>query len=172
MSRSTPGLVAELIDRGETLAVAESLTGGLLCSTLVEVAGVSATLRGAVVAYASELKTSLLDVDADLLRDRGPVDPDVAIAMADGVRRRLDATWGLATTGVAGPKPQDGVPAGTVFVAVAGPSGPLVRALTLTGGRAAVRAGSVAAALDLLDQALAGARPDGRQGTTNADPSP
>jgi nicotinamide-nucleotide amidase len=94
-------------------------------------------------------------VDADLLRARGPVDPDVAVAMALGVRGRMQASWGLSTTGVAGPDPQDGVPPGTVFVAVAGPAGAEVRELHLPGGRVAVRAGSVYAALTLLRQTLA-----------------
>jgi nicotinamide-nucleotide amidase len=149
-------LLAVLTARNETVAIAESLTGGLLCSTLVDAEGASQALRGGVVAYATELKSQLLDVDADLLRARGPVDPDVAVAMAEGVRRRLRATWGLSTTGVAGPEPQDGVPPGTVCVAVVGPGGSEVRELRLTGGRLAVRAGSVAAALNLLDQAMAG----------------
>jgi CDP-diacylglycerol--glycerol-3-phosphate 3-phosphatidyltransferase len=101
-----------LLARGETLAVAESLTGGALAAAVVAVPGVSATFRGGVVAYATELKSELLGVDAALLAARGPVDPDVAVAMAEGVRERLGATWGLATTGVAGPDPQDGHPPG------------------------------------------------------------
>ena len=123
----TPGVAQEvhelLLARGETLAVAESLTGGALAAAVVAVPGVSATFRGGVVAYATELKSELLGVDAALLAARGPVDPDVAVAMAAGVRERLGATWGLATTGVAGPDPQDGHPPGVCFVAVAGPDG-------------------------------------------------
>jgi nicotinamide-nucleotide amidase len=151
-------LIAALTARRQTLAVAESLTGGLLCSTLVDAEGASLALRGGVIAYATELKGQLLDVDAELLRARGPVDPDVAVAMAEGARRRLSATWGVSTTGVAGPEPQDGVPPGTVFVAVAGPGGSQVRELHLTGGRLAVRNGSVATALSLLREAMAGTR--------------
>jgi nicotinamide-nucleotide amidase len=143
-----------LLARRETLAVAESLTGGALGAALVAVPGVSATFRGGVITYATELKAELLGVDVALLARRSPVDPDVAVAMAVGVRQRLGATWGLATTGVAGPDPQDGHPPGVFFVAVAGPDGSRVEASTLDGDRAAVRAAAVAAALALLRAAL------------------
>jgi nicotinamide-nucleotide amidase len=144
-----------LLERGETVAVAESLTGGALAAALVDVPGVSATFRGGVIAYATELKSELLGVDAALLAARGPVDPDVAVAMAAGVRDRLGATWGLATTGVAGPDPQDGHPPGVVLVAIAGPDDAGVEALALEGGRAAVRAAAVSGALELLLAVLA-----------------
>ena len=143
-------LVATLRDRGQTLAVAESLTGGLLAATLVDVPGVSAILRGAIVAYAIDLKSALLGVPVDLLNERGAVDPDVAVAMAAGVRERCGADWALSSTGVAGPDPQDGIAPGTAFVAVAGPGGTAVRALALDGDRVAVRRGTVIAALSLL----------------------
>jgi nicotinamide-nucleotide amidase len=143
-----------LLERGETVAVAESLTGGALGAALVAVPGVSATFRGGVIAYATELKSELLGVDAGLLARRGPVDADVAVAMASGVRERLGATWGLATTGVAGPDPQDGHPPGVFYVAIAGPDIARVEALALDGDRATVRAAAVAAALELLRAAL------------------
>lgn len=146
-------IVAALRRRGQTVAVAESLTGGELCSRLVGVPGVSAVLRGGVVAYATDLKGSLLGVDGDLLARHGAVHPEVAEAMARGVAERLGAHWGVSTTGVAGPQPQDGHPPGTVHVAVRGPGGPpdsRVLTLALDGDRAAVRAAAVAAALDLL----------------------
>ena len=114
-------LVSALRERGQTVAVAESLTGGLICATVVEVPGASAVLRGGVVAYATELKHRLLDVDAGLLARNGPVDPDVAAQMALGVRERLGADWGLASTGVAGPDAQGDAPVGRVYLAVAGP---------------------------------------------------
>lgn len=147
---------AVLLDRGETVAVAESLTGGALGATMTAVPGVSATFRGGVVAYATDLKSALLGVDPALLAERGAVDPDVAAAMAAGVRERLAATYGVATTGVAGPDPQDGHPPGEVYVAVAGGGHrPACRGLALAGDRAAVRAGAVRAALDLLRERLA-----------------
>src|SRR4051812_47619675 len=98
-------LLADLRSRGWTIAVAESLTGGLLCAALVDVVGASRSLRGGVVAYATELKGALLGVDDAVLAARGAVDPEVARQMAAGVRVRLGADVGLATTGVAGPDP-------------------------------------------------------------------
>lgn len=148
MSRA-PELLEAVGARGWTLAVAESLTGGLVSATLVDVPGASAVLRGAVVAYSTDLKATLLGVDPVLLEQRGAVDPDVARAMAIGVRARLGADVGLATTGVAGPDPQDGHPPGTVHVAVSTPDGTHVRSLRLTGDRAAVRAQSADAVLAL-----------------------
>jgi len=115
--------VRALLGAGATVATAESLTGGLVGAALTSVAGSSAVYRGGVVAYATDLKHTLLGVDAALLAERGPVDPDVAEAMAGGVRAGLGADYGVATTGVAGPDPQGSTPVGTVWVAVAGPGG-------------------------------------------------
>lgn len=144
-------LVERLTAAGATLAVAESLTGGALAAAVVDVPGASRCFRGGVVAYATDLKAALLGVDPDLLARVGAVHPEVAAAMAEGVRVRLGATYGVATTGVAGPDPQDGHPPGTVFVAVAGPSGSQVREVPPPdpGGRAAVRAAARDAALVL-----------------------
>jgi nicotinamide-nucleotide amidase len=147
---SARAVVTRLTAAGETLAVAESLTGGLLAARIVDVAGASTVLRGAVVAYATDLKHSLLGVDAALLAQEGAVHPRVAAQMAEGARERLGATWGLATTGVAGPDPQDGWPPGTVYVGLAGLSGSRAVMLRLAGDRAQVRAGAVDAALALL----------------------
>ncbi|KQR11118.1 CinA family protein [Cellulomonas sp. Leaf334] len=147
-------LLEGLEARGWSLAVAESLTGGLVSAALVDVPGASSVLRGAVVAYATDLKGTLLDVDRGLLDARGAVDPDVAAAMAVGVRARLGADVGLATTGVAGPDPQDGKPPGTVHVAVSTPDGSTVRSLRLTGDRGLVRARSVEAVLALAVEIL------------------
>jgi nicotinamide-nucleotide amidase len=143
-------LLSELAARGQTVAVAESLTGGQLASTLVEVPGASKVLRGGLIVYATDLKASLGGVPRALLDERGPVDPDVAVALAKGVRDRCEADWGVATTGVAGPEPHDGKAVGTVYVAVAGAGVSQVRGFTLDGDRAAIRAGAVTAALALL----------------------
>ncbi|WP_432495537.1 CinA family protein [Kineococcus gypseus] len=143
-------VVAALRAAGLSVATAESLTGGLVCATLVDVPGASAVVRGGVVAYATELKAALLGVDAARLARSGPVDAEVARQMARGARERLGADVGLATTGVAGPGPADGHPAGTVFVAVAAdalPGGAAARRLELAGDRAAVRRGAVEAVL-------------------------
>jgi nicotinamide-nucleotide amidase len=143
-----------LVGRGQTVATAESLTGGLVAAALTSVAGSSAVFVGGVVAYATVLKATLLGVPADLLARFGPVHGDVAAAMASGVRAMLGAGYGLATTGVAGPGPAEGKPAGTVFVAVSGPDKTVVSGLSLPGDRAEVRAASVEAVLLLLVRAL------------------
>ncbi|MEU3922190.1 CinA family protein [Streptomyces sp. NPDC029004] len=144
-------VLALLAERGETLAVAESLTGGLVAAELTAVPGASKTFRGSVTAYATTLKRDVLGVDGTLLAERGAVDPEVARQMAAGVREVLGASWGIATTGVAGPEPQDGQPVGTVYVAVAGPEGTgKVAALRLNGGRVDIRRESVRSVLDLL----------------------
>ncbi|MDQ7907371.1 CinA family protein [Phytohabitans sp. ZYX-F-186] len=148
------GVVHALVERKETLATVESLTGGLIAATIVEVAGASAVFRGGLVVYATELKATLAGVPRDLLDARGAVDPEVAVALAEGGRARCGADWGLSTTGVAGPEPQDGQPVGLVYVAVAGPNGSAVRELSLGGGRQAIRSASVTEALRLLTEYL------------------
>jgi nicotinamide-nucleotide amidase len=148
-------LVGLLKRRGETLATAESLTGGMVGAALTGVPGVSAVYRGGVIVYATDLKAKLAGVPDDLLAAVGPVHPDTAAALAVGVRERLDATYGLATTGVAGPDPQAGVEAGTVYVAAAGPDAVQVRKLELSGDRATIRRGSVQAVLELATALVA-----------------
>ncbi len=143
-----------LLAAGATLAVAESLTGGALGAALTAVPGVSATFRGGVTAYASDLKVSLLGVAGALLDDVGPVDPEVARQMAVGVRNRLGTTYGLATTGVAGPDPQHGHQPGEVYVGLAWPTGADVAALALAGDRAGIRDQTVQQALRWLARVL------------------
>lgn len=121
MTSGAARVLLRLQERGETLAVAESLTGGLVAAELTSVPGASQAFRGSVTAYATSLKRDVLGVDGALLAERGAVDPAVARSMAAGVRRVLGADWGISTTGVAGPEPQDGKPVGTVFIAVSGP---------------------------------------------------
>jgi nicotinamide-nucleotide amidase len=139
-----------LIARGETIATAESLTGGLVAAALTSVPGSSAAVRGGIVSYATDVKADLLGVPADLLERHGAVHGAVAEAMAQGARERLGATTGVATTGVAGPDPAEGKPVGMVFVAVAGPGGLASRQLALTGDREAIRAATVESVLGLL----------------------
>jgi nicotinamide-nucleotide amidase len=164
LSSTATDVVRLLTVRGETLAVAESLTGGLVAAEVTSVPGASKVFRGSVTAYATGLKADLLGVDATLLAEHGAVDPQVAAQMAAGVRRALGADWGVATTGVAGPDPQDGKPVGTVFVAVDGPfgadygsaAGGKVEPLRLNGDRAEIRMESVRSVLALLLRELAG----------------
>ncbi|WP_416237307.1 CinA family protein [Streptomyces marinisediminis] len=140
-----------MVERGETVSAAESLTGGLVAAALTAAPGASRAFAGSVTAYATELKRRVLGVDGELLAARGAVDAEVARQMACGVRELLGTHWGVATTGVAGPEPQDGQPVGRVYVAVAGPSGePTARRLDLDGDRAEIRRESVQAVLRLL----------------------
>ena len=159
-------VVAVLKRRQQTLATAESLTGGLVGATITAVAGSSAVYRGGLITYATELKHALAGVSSTTLANVGPVAAATAVQMARGAAEVCGADWGLATTGVAGPDPQHGHPVGQVFVAVVGPGGtgapdatraerPVqVRELALTGDRAAIRAGSTAAVLELLLESL------------------
>jgi nicotinamide-nucleotide amidase len=148
-------IVAELIRRGERVAVAESLTGGLLASAFVDVPGASAVFGGGVVAYSTVFKAHFLGVDQALLDERGAVDPEVARQMAIGARERVPqrdfvVDRALATTGVAGPDPQDGHAPGTVWIGYADAAGAVAELLQLTGDRDAIRRGAVDAALGLL----------------------
>ena len=137
------------------MAVAESLTGGALAAAVVDVPGASQVFRGGLVVYAVDLKARLAGVPEQLLAESGPVDPRVAEALAAGARERCGATWGLGTTGVAGPDPHGGQPPGTVWLGVAGPDGRRTATrLQVAGDRAAIRAGAVAAALEMLARQL------------------
>lgn len=163
-------VITALQEADRTIAVAESLTGGAVSSRLTDVPGAAAVLRGGVVAYATELKAQLLDVDPALLASEGAVHPQVAREMADGVRTRLGADIGAATTGVAGPAPQDGRPPGTLHVAVAWDGGSYVRSTFLAGHRSAVRRAATGLVLALVIQAIdttAGA-PTAEQGRSAA----
>lgn len=156
---ATEAVVRALIDRGLTVAAAESLTGGLLTAELTSVPGASAVVLGGAVVYATELKHTLLGVDAELLATEGPVHPEVARQLAAGVRDRLAvagrrADIGVATTGVAGPDPQGGRPVGTVYVGVASDAGARSIALALTGDRDGIRRQTVVEAVRALAEEL------------------
>ena len=150
----TGRIVALLAAAGHTVAVAESLTGGLVSAALTSVPGSSAVVRGGVIAYALDVKSGVLGVDPDLLARVGPVHSEVAEQMAAGVRSLLAATYGVATTGEAGPDSASGAAVGTVHVAVCGPVGTTVASIHAPGDRAEVRAAAVSAALDLLETAV------------------
>jgi nicotinamide-nucleotide amidase len=148
------GLAAQIVGlltrRRQTVAVAESLTGGLLGAAITTVPGASSVFRGGVIAYATDVKAALLGVSAALLAERGAVDPEVAGAMAAGVRERLGAAIGAATTGVAGPDAADGKPPGTVHIAVSTAGGTVVQTLALSGGRDEIRRDTVERSLRLM----------------------
>ncbi|HUJ05438.1 MAG TPA: nicotinamide-nucleotide amidohydrolase family protein [Streptosporangiaceae bacterium] len=147
-----------LAGRGLTVGTAESLTGGLVAAALTTVPGASAVFRGGIVAYAGDLKSTLLGVPADLLDRVGTVHADVAMAMALGALARMSVSASVATTGVAGPDPVDGYPVGTVHIAVAVPGDQrprvLHRELSLAGDRDQIRNETVRRALNLLVEAL------------------
>jgi nicotinamide-nucleotide amidase len=159
--QSAAAVIAALVERRLTVAVAESLTGGLLVAELIGVPRASAAVLGGVVAYNTELKATVLGVDRDLLAQHGPVHPEVARQMADRVRSVLavggvPADIGLSTTGVAGPDPQGGQQPGVVFIGIA--FGPTVTAyrLDLSGDRQAIRTGVVSESLARLNELLLG----------------
>ncbi|MGI8537060.1 MAG: competence/damage-inducible protein A [Mycobacteriales bacterium] len=146
---------------GATVAVAESLTGGLLGAALTDLPGSSTAFRGGLQVYATDLKASLAGVPAAVLADYGAVSEQTAAALAVGVRERLGATYGLGVTGVAGPDEQEGKAVGTVHVAVAGPDAVVIRSARLPGDRGRVRLLAVTVALDLLRRSLPAEQPAG-----------
>ena len=154
----TPDPVADvhrlLAERGATVATAESLTGGRLAALLTGVPGASATYVGGTVTYATALKVSMLGVPESLVAEHGVVSAECARAMAEGMRRVAGATYALATTGVAGPDLQEGKPAGTVYVALAGPDGSEVLELALAGDRWAVQDATCLRCVELLRSVL------------------
>ncbi|MEG9225800.1 CinA family protein [Aeromicrobium sp. Sec7.5] len=161
-------LVAVLAEAGLTIAAAESLTGGAVCSALVAVPGASAVVRGAVVAYATDVKCTLLGVPEELVALAGTVDARVARAMAEGVRARLGADLGVATTGNAGPDASEGKPVGRVHVAIATADDTRDWQLDLDGDRDAIRQATVTVA---LSQALATLAPEPGERRKDLGPS-
>ncbi|WP_028645177.1 CinA family protein [Nocardioides sp. URHA0020] len=139
---------------GDTLATAESLTGGRLAAELTGVAGASDVYVGGVVTYATELKASLLGVSEQLIAEHGVVSSQCAQAMATGVRLLTGATYGVATTGVAGPSTQEGKAPGTVFVGIAGPDVATAVALELRGRRGQIQDRTCREALAAFEQVL------------------
>ncbi len=147
-------VVALLRRRELTVAIAESLTGGLLTATVTSVPGSSDVLLGGIVSYATSAKAQLLGVDQQLLATATPVDPGVAEQMALGACRAFGAEVGVATTGEAGPESASGKPVGTVYLVVHDRWGSSVRSLHLTGERPEIVAATVHEALELLADRL------------------
>ena len=176
-------VVAALRDRSQTLATAESLTGGLVGATITSVPGASTVYRGGLIVYATELKAELARVSAQTLAADGPVAASTAAQLARGAADVCGADWGLATTGVAGPEPQDGHPVGQVYVAVAGPppddvsggrsvrhqGGVQVQELSLAGDRSAIRDQTTRAVLQLLLDRLQAGHPPGRSAPSGVE---
>jgi nicotinamide-nucleotide amidase len=155
----TVAVIRRLARDGLTVAAAESLTGGEVTAELTRVPGASAVVLGGAVVYATALKHTLLGVDADLLAEFGPVHPEVAAQLANGVRRRLavagrEADYGVSTTGVAGPDAQGGKPVGTVYVGISAPGSTRVVDLALSGSRESIRRQVVAVVVRELAREL------------------
>jgi nicotinamide-nucleotide amidase len=150
-----------LRERGQTLATAESLTGGLVGARITEEAGASEWYLGGAVTYALEAKTNLVAVPPVLLQQAGPVSEAVAAAMAEGAREALGASVGLATTGVAGPDSHGGKEPGTVCVAVADADGTVAETATAPGDRGQIRLWTTVLALNLLRRRLEGSAKHG-----------
>lgn len=151
--QAKPALEA-LLELGSTLAVAESLTGGMLSAKIVNVPGASDVFRGGVTVYATASKHEVLGVDKELLDTVGPVDPQVAVQMAQGVRKLFGADWAVSTTGVAGPGDSADGPEGLVYVGVAGPKCTDGFRYRFVGDRLAIREQSVERALRALVDCL------------------
>jgi len=159
-------VLALLQERGETVATAESLTGGRLAAALTAVPGASKSYAGGVVAYATSVKESVLGVPPGLVERHGVISAECALAMARGAARVTGATWGIGTTGVAGPDRQEGHPPGTVHVGLVGPGVSTALALELVGDRAAIQERTCREALSALADMLTldGAREEGALG--------
>ena len=141
----------ELLRHHSTIAAAESCTGGLLAERLTNIAGSSAYFLGGVVCYSNELKTAWADVPPDLITAKGAVSSEVAVALAQGIRRKVGSTLGVGITGIAGPGGgTEEKPVGTVHIAVAGPAGVRERAVRFIGDRDMVRMQASQAALDMV----------------------
>jgi len=148
---SLEGAVFKLLrDKGLTLAAAESCTGGMFGERFTAIPGASAVYMGGVCTYSNELKTSILGVDAELIREKGAVCAEVAAQMAQGVRRVCSADIGVGITGVAGPAASEAKPVGLVYIAAADANGVSVRELHLGHGRDRIRYGAVTTVLDLV----------------------
>jgi PncC family amidohydrolase len=150
---------ALLQERGESVATAESLTGGRLAALLTAVPGASRSYVGGVVAYATSVKQDVLGVPAALVETYGVISAECATARARGAAGLTGATWGIGTTGVAGPDGQEGHPPGTVHVGLVGPGVSTALALELVGGREAVQGRTCAEALSALEGMLSTGTP-------------
>jgi nicotinamide-nucleotide amidase len=141
-----------LVALGQTVAAAESLTGGMISALLTEMAGTTVTFRGGLVVYATDVKHSIAGVNDQHLAEHGPVHSVIAKELACQARQKLNAGYGIGVTGVAGPGEQDGHPLGEVFIAIASDTSVEVKRYEFDGTRGDIRMATTAAALsDLLD---------------------
>jgi nicotinamide-nucleotide amidase len=148
-------VVANLLEHGESLSVAESITAGGLGHLITSAPGSSKVFRGGVIAYSNEVKENFLNVSPSLIAEYSVVSEEVAVAMAEGARQKFATTWAISTTGVAGPGSYEGVLEGTVWIAIAGPTQHTVH-LQLDSGREAIRTGAISSAIGSFSRILSG----------------
>jgi nicotinamide-nucleotide amidase len=146
-------VIASLEARGETLSVAESITAGGLGSAITSMPGASQVFLGGVIAYSNDVKINILGIDGALIDKFSVVSEEVAIAMADAVRAKFGTTWGIATTGIAGPGDYLGMPEGRVWVAISGPVNQTIQ-LQLDSGREGIRTGAISSAIGTFARIL------------------
>jgi nicotinamide-nucleotide amidase len=146
-------VVAYLEDRGETVAIAESLTAGGLGHALTFTPGASKVFMGGIIAYTNEIKINILGINPALIDEFSVVSEEVANAMADAAREKFGTTWGIATTGIAGPGDHQGISEGTVWISIRGPINQTVQ-LQLDSGREAVRTGAISSAIGTFARIL------------------
>ncbi len=147
-------IIEKLKSRGETVSVAESLTGGGLGHALTQVPGASEVFIGGVVAYTSDVKINILGVQKATIDQHTVVSEEVALEMARGAMEKLGTTWAIATTGIAGPGDYMGIREGTVWIAICGPTCQTLQ-LTLDSGRDGVRQGAISSAMGTFARILA-----------------
>ena len=146
-------IIETLTSRGQTLAVAESLTGGGLGFALTQVPGASAVFLGGIISYTTDVKVRELGVGQSVIDQYKVVSEEVAIEMAEGAKNKFATTWAISTTGVAGPGDYQGVREGTVWIAIRGPINQSLT-LTLDGGRDGVRQGAISSAIGTFARIL------------------
>lgn len=153
MRSHSKNIVRLLLESGETVSVAESVTGGGVGHAITATPGSSEVFLGGVIAYTNNVKEAILGVDPSLIAEHTVVSEDVANAMADGARRKFATTWAIATTGIAGPGDYEGIPEGTVWIAIRGPINQTLQ-LQLDSGREAIRTGAISSALGAFARIL------------------
>jgi nicotinamide-nucleotide amidase len=147
-------IVKTLTLRGETISTAESITGGLIGGAITGVPGSSEVFLGGVISYSNQMKKDELGITAADIKKVGVVSEAIAVAMALAIQKRTKSTWAISSTGVAGPGPIDGIPAGTVWIAIAGPKIAQGIELSIAGKREIVRLGAVESALGAFERIL------------------
>ena len=147
-------IVKMLMLRGETISTAESITGGLIGGAITGAPGSSEVFLGGVISYSNQMKKDELGITAADIKKVGVVSEAIAVAMALAIQKRTKSTWAISSTGVAGPGPIDGIPAGTVWIAIAGPKIAQGIELSIAGKREIVRLGAVESALGAFERIL------------------